>query len=104
MTESEKSTLTAIPNIVRIMDVAAFIETMRNELPEAAHFTIAFDKGEPTIAFDIPNSISEDFSAKLKVMGDLVYLLLEQAAKHGIYQTTECDDEGKHDRWDVTTA
>ena len=101
MTDEREKGPSVIPNIVHIMDIAAFIENLRDEMSEMAHFSFTIQKGEPTVAFSLPNSISEDFNSKCKVMGDLSYLLLEQVAKRGNYKSIECEDEDKHSKWDV---
>jgi len=104
MPSEDTTTPTVVPNIIHIMDIGAFIETLRDELPEMAHFTVTFNKGEPTVAFSIPNSISEDFNSKFAKAGELVYALLEQVTRHGTYKSIECEDEGEHKKWDVNTA
>lgn len=93
-----------VPNIVHIMDISAFIENLKEQLPEMAHFSVTFTRGEPTVAFSLPNSISEDFNSKFQKAGDLTYLLLEQAAKRGEWKSVECEDEDRHDKWDVSIA
>ena len=104
MTDEKPADPVVVPNIVHIMDIDAFIENLKENLTEMAHFSVTFNKGEPTVAFSLPNSISEDFNSKFKQAGYLTYLLLEQAAKRGDYKSAECEDEDKHSKWDVNIA
>jgi len=101
MSDTEKPDPTVVPNIVHIMDLGAFIENLRDELPEMAHFSVTFNKGEPTVAFSLPNSSSEDFNSKFAEAAKLTYALLEQAGKRREYKSAACDDGEKHDKWDV---
>ena len=93
-----------VSGIVQILSFDNFIDTLRNELPDQAHFAIKVEKGDLTVSFDLPDCTSEEYASKFQRMGHLAYLLLEQAYKNGEYRAVEHEEDDLHRKWDVTIA
>lgn len=75
----------------------------KEDSTEEVRFTFTTDEKSSTFAASIPDCNSMEMGYKVRHVGALAHLLLEQSYARDGYHT-DCEDEDRHDRWDVSIA
>ena len=92
----DQSTETRMPNAV-VCDFNALTQSMRDELTDQVRFVVSLDPKAPTIAFTLPDCGSEELGHKVKHIGSVASLMIDQVFKWTTSDNYDVDAGEDHD-------